>query len=379
MNTHFLIALLCLAGASVPGIAAPAQQSQFDRWDRNKDGELTVEELPAALRQNFSRVDTNGDGVISREEDRSFLNRGNQRAGGRTSALPDTVQLKSDLSYIDDDNPRHQLDLLLPTSHSSDEKLPLIVFVHGGGWRQGNKRGGIRQVLRFVETGKFAGASVAYRLSDEAIWPAQIHDCKAAIRWLKAHADDYGIDSQRIAVWGSSAGGHLVAMLGTSAGVADMDGQLGEHTEIATDVQCVVDYYGPTDFLKMNATAIEGARLDHDAANSPESRLIGGAIQEHPDKVQSANPVTYVSSDDPPFLIVHGTRDPLVSFNQSELLHAALTKKNCDSTLIPVEGAGHGGFRNPAVLKTVDSFLRRHLLGEDVSISTKPIPQSSSN
>ncbi|QDU57310.1 alpha/beta hydrolase [Aeoliella mucimassa] len=277
--------------------------------------------------------------------------------------LPDSLELTADIPYADTDNPRQRLDLLLPTERKSDKPLPVIAFIHGGAWRAGDKSGGIRRVAPFAKTGEYAVVSIGYRLTDEAQWPEQSYDCKAAIRWIRAHAEKYQLDADKIGIWGTSAGGHLVAMLGTSGDVEKLEGTLGSHTDQSSRVACVVDFFGPTDFVKMNAKADKSASMDHDSARSPESLLIGGPIQEHLDKVATASPLTYVTNDDPPFLIVHGTRDPLVAFNQSELLHEALQKVEVPSTLITIEGAGHGQGFPPETMQLVRKFFDHQLRG----------------
>ncbi len=298
---------------------------------------------------------------------------GDQRRTSRreTRPLPDGVELHADIPYAGTDNPRQKLDLILPKKRSTDAPLPVIAYIHGGAWRAGNKNGSRRRIADYVRSGKFAGVSIAYRLSQEKIWPAQIHDCKAAIRWVRANASQHGLDGDRIAVWGASAGGHLVAMLGVSGGVDELEGKIGPHLEQKSSVHCVVDYYGPTDFLKMNDFP---SRIDHDAADSPESQLVGGAIGQKQAAVRSANPITYVSQGDAIFLIAHGTKDPLVAFNQSELLHAALRKAGVSSTLITVDGGGHG-FRNREIGKRVRSFLEKHLLDEKRTVKDETIKE----
>ncbi len=295
-------------------------------------------------------------------------------SAGRDS-LPASVKLIADISYAGTDNPRHRLDLMLP-SERPDAPLPVVVFIHGGAWRGGDKRGAWKRIIPLVESGNYAAVSVAYRLSGEAKWPSQIHDCKAAVRWIRANAARHRLNPDRIGVWGSSAGGHLVAMLGTSGDVPGMDGALGENTHVSSRVTCVVDFFGPTNFLTMNRTAFAGATMDHDAPDSPESQLIGGPIHDNVDKVATANPITYVTADDPPFLIVHGTRDPLVSFNQSELLHAALQEANAASTLITVAGAGHGDGFGPGVDALVRQFFDHHLRGIEATWADQTIPAS---
>lgn len=184
------------------------------------------------------------------------------------------------------------LDLYLP--EPQQRPTPLVVWIHGGAWRQGDRR--THCVATCLLPHGYAVASVSYRLSQEAIFPAQIHDCKAAVRWLRAHAEEYGLDPTALGAWGPSAGGHLVSLLGTTQGVPELEGELG-NLEHSSAVQAVCDWFGPTDFRRMNDYPGD---QDHDAPDSPESQLIGGPIQEHPDLVARANPVTYVSGNDPP-------------------------------------------------------------------------------
>jgi acetyl esterase/lipase len=215
------------------------------------------------------------------------------------------------------------------------EPMPAIVFIHGGAWRGGSYGGS--QNYPFAAKGYFT-VNIEYRLSGEATFPAQIHDCKAAIRWLRANAYKYNIDAERMGVWGSSAGGHLAALLGTSGDVAELEGEGGSEG-FSSRVQAVVDLFGPTDFSKM------GGR--HNNIDSPECQLVGGLLCERAELVSLANPITYVTPDDPPFLIIHGEKDRAVPFNQSELLDKAFRKAGVESTLIKVENGDHGFRPNP--------------------------------
>lgn len=284
--------------------------------------------------------------------------------------VPEGVEAHLDVPYADTDHPRQRLDLYLPKERASDRPLPVIAFIHGGAWRAGDKQFGRGQVMRFVRSGEYAGVSIGYRLSSDAIWPAQIHDCKAAIRWLRAHAEEYNLDPDRIGVMGSSAGGHLVTMLGVSNPVEDLAGDLGPNTDQPSGVTCVVDLYGPTELLTMDDFP---SRIKHNAADSPESLLIGGAIQEHADAARAASPISYVTADDAPILIIHGTDDPLVPFNQSERFLAALKEANVESYLIPVEGGGHGGFNSREIDRRVQLFLDRQLRDGEGEIPTDPV------
>jgi acetyl esterase/lipase len=268
------------------------------------------------------------------------------------SVHPSGVKAFKDLEYGKGSGRGTLLDLYLP--EKSDKPLPLIVWIHGGAWMAGSKDGP-SPALRFTKDG-YAVAQVGYRLSQEAKFPAQIYDCKAAVRWLRANAAKYNLDSNKFVAWGASAGGHLVALLGTSGGVAELEGNDNDLKE-SSRVQAVVDWFGPTDFLHIGDAESD---IRHTASDSPESKLIGGAILENKDKAAKASPITYVSKDAPPFLIMHGDRDRTVPFNQSELLYAALKKAGVDATFVPMKGAGHG-FGGPEAIAPVQDFLRRTL------------------
>ncbi len=227
-----------------------------------------------------------------------------------------------------------KLRLYVAYTPGSDPK-PAVIHFHGGGWRKGNPS---EKTARWLAEEGFVGISVEYRLSSEAIFPAAVHDCKTSVRWTRANAEKYGIDPDRIGVFGGSAGGHLAALLGTSNGHFYLEGD-GPNQEYSSDVQVVSENYGPTDFLRMNDPP---GRMDHDSPKSPESAFIGGPIQEYPIQVQFANPIYYVDKNDPPIQMIHGLNDMSVPYNQSELLLAALQKAGVPSKLVPVENAGHG-------------------------------------
>lgn len=343
--------------------AATAQElpgrGPFDAWDRNRDGRLTRDELPEPLRKNFERVDSNRDGFVSREED--AVVRRNIRgaaAGGGAAAVPG-VKKQADLDYAGTGNPRQKLDLYLPEK-PAEAKLPVVCWIHGGGWKNGSKESGGR-VAKLAATGKYAGVAINYRLTGEACWPAQIHDCKAAIRWLRANAAQYGLDPDRIAVWGSSAGGHLVAMLGVSQGVAGLEGEVGPNRGQSSAVSCVLDFFGPTDLLAMD---VQGSTMKHNAADSPESLLVGGPVQERQEAARQASPVCHVTKDDAPMLLVHGTADPLVPYAQSVELAKRLKNNGVPAVLITVETGGHGQGFGPAVDELANRFLAHRLRQE---------------
>ncbi|WP_240772652.1 alpha/beta hydrolase [Phragmitibacter flavus] len=270
--------------------------------------------------------------------------------------VPEGVKAHRDLVYVKDGHERHKLDLYLPET-KSDELLPLIIWVHGGGWQNGSKEGCPPLRGGYVEKG-YAVASINYRLSGHAVFPAQIEDCKAAVRWLRAHADEYGLDAKRFGVWGSSAGGHLVALMGTSGDVKAFD--VGAHLDQSSRVQAVCDYFGPTDFeVFVKTPGYE--RVAN--VESPEAKLLGGAVLENKDKAARANPINYVSKDDPPFLMVHGDADKTVPLNQSELLFESLKNSGVSAQLHTIRGGGHGrpGFGSEEIAKLVVDFFDERL------------------
>lgn len=279
-----------------------------------------------------------------------------QPQAAQRRSIPESVEPRLDIAYVDNGHERQKLDVYLPKQRA-DKPLPLVIWVHGGGWRQGNR---FPCPALFLAEHGYAVASLGYRLSDAAQFPAQIHDCKAAIRYLRSHAEEFQIDPSRFGVWGSSAGGHLAALLGTSGNAPELEGELGV-TNVPSSVSAVCDYFGPTDLLKMASQSGPDSRIDHDAVDSPESKLLGGPLQEQIAAARQANPLTYVDPQDPPFLIVHGDKDPLVPLPQSRLLVDALAMANVDNELVVVPGGGHGPFREPERLNQVTSFFDKVL------------------
>jgi len=267
--------------------------------------------------------------------------------------LPPVVKALRDLEYARAGDTPLLLDLFTP--EKADKTLPLIVWIHGGAWRAGSKEN--CPALPMTAQG-YAVASINYRLSQEAIFPAQIHDCKAAIRFLRAGASKYNIDPDRIGVWGGSAGGHLVALLGTSGDVKDLEGDEG-NLEHSSRVQAVCDWFGPTDLLQMPEGPLP-PRPGKNDASGPVALLLGGRIAENKDKAAKASPVTYVTRDDPPFLIMHGDKDNLVPLQQSRLFYDALQKAGVDARLEIIKGAGHG-FGGLEIFKTVSDFFNKNL------------------
>jgi acetyl esterase/lipase len=257
-----------------------------------------------------------------------------------------------------------KLDLYVPPTTGA----PVVVYVHGGAFMLGD-RGVLPPVLtdfdlfhRLPAEG-IAVASIDYRLSGEALFPAQIHDVRAAIRWLRQRSLELGIDGERIGIWGESAGGHLAALAGVTSPILELEGETGVHGT-SSAVAAVVDWYGPTDFAAMDDQAPPDSAMRHDNPHSPESLLLGAPVQTVLEAVQSANPCAYASSSAPPFLIQHGTRDRYVPYGQSVLLEEALRAVDVDVELHAVDGADHvfAGLPDTSVVTDpVLAFLRRIL------------------
>ncbi|MEM7395249.1 MAG: alpha/beta hydrolase, partial [Verrucomicrobiota bacterium] len=285
--------------------------------------------------------------------------------GKQTSADPERfspprgVRAVRNLSYAAPDGEPRKLDLFLP-ENAADDALPLIVQLHGGGWWGGHRSHGVQRIMNMVATGKYAGAAVGYRLSVEAIWPAQIQDCKTAIRWLKAHADQYGLDPERIGVFGRSAGGHLAAMLGVSAGVETFEGDGSIHPEQSSRVACVVSHCGPSDLLTLN---VYSNRVEPETPESQEAYLLGGMVKDRRALARNASPRYHVTPDDAPILLVHGTHDKGVPYRQAKAFNHVLKQVGVDASLVTILNEGHRFNRHPEMEALVLHFFENHLLG----------------
>jgi acetyl esterase/lipase len=289
-------------------------------------------------------------------------------------ALPKGVRAEYDVAYVQDGSPAQRLDLFLP-ERQGEKPLPLVVWVHGGGWSAGTKTGG---PAAWYATKGYVTASVEYRFSQEALFPAQVQDCQAAIRWLRANAARYGIDPDRIGVWGASAGGHLVSLLGTAGGSGAF-APVGQYPGVSDRVQAVVDQCGPADFATVKSQAADDPVVRHYAFDfndfkNPYATLIGARLGTAADKERAVSPVTYVTPDDPPFLLLHGTADRLVPFAQSRQFAARLRAAGVSALLQPLPGTGHGGggFLLKPVQGLTEAFFAKHLKGAAVSVDVLP-------
>ncbi|MGB4901837.1 MAG: alpha/beta hydrolase [Saprospiraceae bacterium] len=243
------------------------------------------------------------------------------------------------------------LDLYLPKSQGQPY---LIIWVHGGAWHSGSKDNPPKDLLQRG----YALASIDYRLTVEAAYPAQIFDIKAAIRFLRAHATQYGYRSDKIFIWGSSAGGHLAALAGVTNGLKSMEGSLGDNLTESSDIQGIIDFYGPS-----NLTTILDQSTPHGLnVRTPALALMfGKPLDQCKSELENASPVMHVSPDDPPLFILHGDQDIQVPVNQSIELFGKYRALNLPVQLEWVYGAGHGGkkFSDSVLIDNVISFLQK--------------------
>ncbi|HEY9676903.1 MAG TPA: alpha/beta hydrolase [Drouetiella sp.] len=248
----------------------------------------------------------------------------------------------------------HEMDLYIPKN--ARKPMPVVLWIHGGAWQVGSKDDTPAPLL--MDDG-FAVASINYRLSQQATFPAQIFDTKAAVRFLRANADKYGIDPKRVGVFGNSAGGHLAALLGTSNGVKGLEGKLG-NLEQSSNVQAVVDWCGPTDFLTIGSQGGRYNQMRLDDPEGPVSKLFGGMPATKKQLAVSANPITYIDEHDPPFLIMHGEKDTVVPIQQSKSFYKELNEHKVPANFQVVKDSDHDIF-TPSTLQVAEDFLKKTL------------------
>ncbi len=253
-------------------------------------------------------------------------------AHGAESA--DRMRVDLDLEYASVEGRSLRLDLYRPLAANEATTFPVVVWIHGGGWRSGTRKSGTARAAQWLVPAGIAVAGVEYRLSGEAKFPAQIHDCKAAVRWLRAHADQYDLAPERIGAWGSSAGAHLAALLGVTAGHAELEGDLG-HADFPSHISAVVDWWGPMDLLEL-------AELRRNTPHPTLMALFGFPPHEQPERVKLASPIHHVTPESPPFLIMHGLEDTVVPPSESIAMDRILREHGVESTLHLYEGVGHG-------------------------------------
>lgn len=353
MNPTCALKLIaCLPIISLVFFAAPLSAQTAEQ----------VEQYFKAYLKLYPDADANRDGKLAHAE---YLPHTAKREKAEAlGQVADRVKLIEDVPYATVGDITLKLDLYLPTKIDPARRPPLVVWVHGGGWHELNKD---RCLIIWLAAEGYAVASVQYRLAPgpttnlqhplvpgQARSPAQIHDCKGAVRWLRAHAKEYGYDTSQVGAAGESAGGHLSMLLGVSAGVEVLEGDVGGNTDQPSRVDAVVNFYGPSDLLAMGQELKQPDFLTF---------LFGGPVSQTRDQHITASPINHITPDDPPILTLHGDRDALVLLSQSRTMHKLYQEAGLDYTLHVIEGAGHTGpqFTDATRRKLVLEFFNKHL------------------
>ncbi len=354
--------LLAFGSGSVHAQSRSPQLERLLKADTNEDGKISSEEAPARMKQNFARLDSNGDGFLDQTElealaermsSRTGNSQNNNSGGGRAAGpVPEGVTVKKDIAYREG-NPMWVLDLYLPEGAAPEGGRPGLVVVHGGGWKNGDKAGGMWSSIPAGYAAKgYVAIGVNYRMYPEVGMLDCIADVKCAVRWLRAHAEEYGLDSDRIGAYGNSAGAHLVSILGLTSKEAGLEGD-GPYKDVSSQVQAVCASATPADFIHWSS---------NQPASIPALTQGGGEMEENAKK---ASPVTYVSKDAPPFLLVHAKDDRTVPYQQGRDLSEKLKAAGADVTLMSYDDGGHGVFgakqkeTHPAMAEFFDRVLRK--------------------
>jgi acetyl esterase/lipase len=270
---------------------------------------------------------------------------------GCVQRIPKNIQADRNLEYGRASGESLLLDIYRPEAIT--KKLPVVVWIYGGAWKAGNKN---FCPIAFMATQQLAIVSINYRLDSVAPFPAQIYDCKGAIRWLRAYADKYDLDANHIGVFGASAGGHLALLLATTAGNPAMEGDVGDNLNFSSKVQCVCAFYPPTDLNRL----VSDPKVRADP-NSDVAKLIGGAMDQNLSKAIAASPLTYVNKNCAPVFLMHGGADKLVPPEQSQIFYEALVKAGVDAHLEIIPNQGHGIIATPAVAREIYHFFATYL------------------
>lgn len=277
-----------------------------------------------------------------------------------------TVTLLSDITYAEVDGRALQLDLYLP---DMEGPVPAVIYLHGGGWGRGDKVDDAETRLKPAAAHGIAVLSANYRLAPSAVYPAQIHDVKAAVRWARAHGAEYGLNTDAIGLWGVSAGAMLASLAGLTPNDPALEGTLGEDRDQSSMVQAIAHWFGPTDFV----TTATRSPLEARIVPPPfERTLLGsGSADEIAAKARDASPLGRVTASAPPLLIMHGDRDRMVPIADAEAFHAALSRCGAHSTFVSVAGAGHDDpvFNSASNIAITVAFLRAVLASSVVSLT----------
>ncbi len=265
-------------------------------------------------------------------------------------AVPNDVLFERGIEYANSDDQHLQLDIARPSFGSGP--FPAVLCIHGGGFRAGTREGYDKLCLSLAQHG-FVAATITYRLAPKYQFPAAVHDCKGAVRWLRSNAEKYRLDAKRIGVTGGSAGGHLAQFLGVTAGVAEFEGD--QNPGFSSAVACVVNIYGPSDFTKSYGKSVD--------AHEVLPLWLGGTLEQSRLRHIQSSPLNWVTPNAAPTLLIHGTEDKYVAYEQATWMRDRLTACGVEVELLTIEGAGHGfkGADAEKADKALLSFFESHL------------------
>lgn len=273
-------------------------------------------------------------------------------AGCFLKPLPREIRKNADLLYANVDGRPLQLDLYRPKNQTN--KIPVMIWIHGGAWHNGSKA---RCPIAFMATQNVAVVSVDFRQNTDAPFPAALHDCKGAIRWLRTNAEKYQLDTDHIGIFGVSSGGHLAALLGTTGDEKSLEGNVGGNVNFSSKVQAVCAFYPAIDLNLLVTNQTQRVNPKNNVG-----RFLGGLVEEKQDAAARANPIRYISKNSAPFFLVHGDEDETVPLQQSRIFYEALRKAGVDVTLEILPGKGHGAIPGQKVADEINGFFRQYLL-----------------
>jgi acetyl esterase/lipase len=275
--------------------------------------------------------------------------------------FPKGTVMHQNIPYAGDTEKKHLLDIYLPANATAN--TPLLVWVHGGGWMVNDKYADMsymNSTIRAIINNGYALASIDYRFSSQAVFPAQVQDCNLALEYLYQHAADYKLDKRKIGLIGFSAGGHLASLMGLSHNNSIKDFYT-DGRKPSFSIRCVVDFYGPSDLIALGINPPADTSLSN--GRDALSLLLGALVVDRPDLAKRASPITYVDKQDPPFIIIQGEKDDGVPQSQSKVLHSWLKLSGVYSELIVVPGAPHFGvmFDAADIRERIIGFLGKYL------------------
>lgn len=342
------------------GLKRDVTGAPFADLDLNKDGKLTGAEFTNGHSYIFNHVDRNYDGMLSAREFKAYPNI-QKKLVTEKEKIPAGTRVYHDIPYAGTAYARQYLDIFLPAKTDTSGPLPLVIWVHGGGWQNGSKNHTGWQT-ELLNKG-FALAAINYRSTRQAPYPAQLDDCKAALRFLRKYAADFDIDPDNIGFWGSSAGGHLVALMGTTGNEQAYEGSVGV-TGVSTKVQAVLDWYGPTEMFKMYDLLASQQPQGADLSGFPVPKLFSGMPGDKDALIRAGSPLFQVDADNPPFMIMHADKDAVVPLEQSQLLYDELKRHNVPAQLHIVDMDDHAHFKGQKEQDMAHDFFMRTLKRE---------------